>query len=290
MFGTGGSPIGRGKQLINNTLFGYPDGISQGSAEHILYQGNRFVLNGNGKYSHPIYLSSGGPIGSRSQHNIVDGNIFIGGEGWAIHGWHGPRNHVITRNFTAGHYHSLVMDGSDHLIANNFFWRPNGEPGKTPYNAWLPGANIVTVNNIFAHAIGIVGVGPNATVRDNAFLNSNPVGETPVTFTVGDEASQLGISAAEIDAAIADLEAAFSQPVESIFADESIEPAFAKLKLTIPDGSTLYKRSHAWYNPSLLANIGPDAPTPGTLEQFWVGFRALGFQEYDRFGEIIGDD
>jgi hypothetical protein len=38
--GVGGSPIGRGKQLIGCTIFGYTDGILVGSSEDLLIQGH----------------------------------------------------------------------------------------------------------------------------------------------------------------------------------------------------------------------------------------------------------
>ncbi len=286
-FFVGGSPQGYGKQLVNNTLFGYSE-LSQGSVEYMLYQGNRFVLTGKGRFSHSIYLSGGYTVGSMAQHVIVDNNIFVGGEGYAIHGWHNAHNIIATRNFVSGHYWGLVMDGSDHIVANNMFWRQTGQPGREgPFNAWLPGSNILTLNNIFTHAPGIIATGANVTIRDNAFLNSTPVGQGAVVLQPGQETQALGISTAAIDGAIATLEQAFSQPVEAIYQDPSIEPAFALLRLTIPEDSPLFRRGEPWFAPGKVTNIGPDTPAPKDVEAFWTAFRAQGLREFDRFGQVV---
>ena len=283
----GGSPIGRGKQFVNNTFFGYTE-LLQGSAEYILFQGNRFVLTGRGRFRHPLYLSGGYVEGSMSSHAIIDNNILIGREGWAIHGWHNARNNIVTRNFVAGHYWGIVMDGSDHVVANNVLWRQRGQPGREgPWGAWLPGANILAINNIFAHAPGIIATGPNVTVRDNAFLDSSPVGQGAVVLQPGQEAQALGVSEAEIDGAIAALEQAFSQPVERIYQDTTIEPAFAVLKLTIPEESPLFRQGKQWFAPGKASNLGPDTAAPNSVEAFWNAFRAQGMRDFDRFGQVV---
>ncbi|HVE14218.1 MAG TPA: hypothetical protein VNI01_12535, partial [Elusimicrobiota bacterium] len=53
----GAVPRGVGRELVNNTIFGYFGGIVQGSSEKSLYQGNRFVRVGGGSWGHPIYIS-----------------------------------------------------------------------------------------------------------------------------------------------------------------------------------------------------------------------------------------
>lgn len=282
----GGSPIGTGKQFINNTFFGFTQ-LLQGSAENILFQGNRFVLTGSGRFAHSIYLSGGYTSGSMSSHAIVDNNIFVGGEGYAIHGWHKTRNNIVTRNFVSGHYWGLVLDGSDHVVANNFFWRQTGQPGREgPFAAWLPGDRILVVNNVFAQNPSFLGIGTEVQIENNAFLNSTRLGARPRDVPPDETAVAFGVSSEQIDEAIAALESAFSVSVEEIYADPTIEPHFATLRFTIPQNSILRNGGSSWYNAEEKANIGPDASTLSTPDQFWAAFRELGFQEFDRFGEI----
>lgn len=284
----GGPPIGEGKQIVNCTLFGYRE-ISQGTTEYTLYQGNRFVHDGLGRFEHPIYISGGYNKGAMAQHTIVDDNIFVAGEGYSIHGWHHTHSNIITRNFVEGHYWGLVLDGSDHVVANNFFWKQTGQPGREPpWGPWLPGSNVVFVNNIMGPkgGMGPGGISPGNKLTNNAFLETSPVGEGAITLTRGEERAQLGVSEQEIDGAIAALDQAFSQPVESIYADRTIEPSFLKLRLKIPRTSPLYRAGRAWFDLNLRVNLGPDSPAPTDEGTFWAAFRAAGLRDFDRFGEV----
>ena len=87
-FYTGGSPVSNDKEIIGNTIFGYQGGISIGSSQYQLIQGNRIIDCGYGSYAHPIYLSGGYTVGQMAQHVVLDNNSLVGGEGYALHGWH----------------------------------------------------------------------------------------------------------------------------------------------------------------------------------------------------------
>ena len=286
---TGGSPISRGVQIVNCTIFGYRAGISQGSAEYTLYQGNRFVLNGEGRFLHGIYLSGGNHKGKMAQHAIVDNNIFIGGYGYAIHGWHKTHSNIVTRNFITGHYWGLVLDGSDHLAANNLFWRLTGQKGREgPFGVWLPGKKIIFINNILGPDAGILSLSSynNGMVANNAFLGVDPHGKAPIILAHDTLEQQLGISAPEIDDTVKILKQIFARSIESIYADTLIEPAFAKLKITIPNASPLKQSGRTWFKPSQPVNIGPDASCPSNVKAFWKAFRGAGLRDFDRFGRM----
>jgi hypothetical protein len=77
--GTGGSPVSRGKELIDCTIFGYKGGLVIGSAEDLLVHGCRFVHCGEGQFGHGIYLCGGYNKGQMSTHVIVDYNVFVAG-------------------------------------------------------------------------------------------------------------------------------------------------------------------------------------------------------------------
>ncbi|QQG47418.1 MAG: DUF1565 domain-containing protein [Candidatus Woesebacteria bacterium] len=284
-FFTGGSPVSNGIQLVNNTLFGY-NGISQGSAEYTFYQGNRFILMGNGRFDHGLYISGGYTVGQMATHTIVDNNILIGGEGYGIHGWHNTHDSIVTRNFVTGHFWGLVMDGSDHLIANNFFWKMTGQAGREgPWGPWLAGANTYLINNI---------LGPNGyawtsgnttnTITNNAFLSSPLLGSQTITLTRGQEAQELGLSEAEIDSNISSIKQAFSSPISDIFSNQNIEGYFSKLRMVVPSGSPLYGSGRQWFGQ--VVNVGPNSLAPTSVDGFWNAFRALGLRDWDRFGNV----
>jgi len=280
-----------GNELINNTFFGY-NGSGQGYSEYNIYQGNRFVRCGwihrpEGSDLHAVYLSGGYTPGKMGQHTIVDNNIFIAGAGYAVHGWHNWRSSIITRNFIAGHNWGLVVDGSDHLVANNFFWRQTGlsSGNNFAFGPYLAGDRVLFFNNIMGPDGGIYPLLKDSNQYvDNAFLDTAPRGENPIILNPGNELNDLGISAEELDQTIAALDAAFSQPVADIYKDTSIEPAFAKLKLAIPKTSPLYRSGVDWFDHGSAINLGPDAPAPESMDDFWDAFHANDLCDWDENG------
>src|ERR1043166_2883098 len=281
----GGSPISHWKQLVNCTIFGYYGAVKASETEYALFQGNRFVHTGGGTYYHSIYISSNdpfpGPAGTATQHNIVDNNLFVaGGDGYAVHFWHNNHTNIITRNFVATHGYGIVHDGSDALVANNLLWRTTNEA------MWMPGTHEYIVNNVFGAHAYFVGSSSTNTARNNAFEpGDGALGTGIINLTLGQETAQLGLSAAAIDAAIATIDTAFNGSVDAIFANTTIEPAFATLKLTVPSGSPLYRTGSPWFGATL--NLGPDSLAPTTVDDFWTAFRALGLKEYDSNGNVL---
>ena len=289
----GGSPISRWKQLVNCTIFGYYGGVQSGSAEYLLLQGNRFVHNGAGSLYHAIYISGTGswppPPGTLTQHTIVDNNLFIAGPGdggYGVHFFHNNRTGIATRNFVTYHW-GLVMDGSDHLAANNLCWKCGRRDGSNLAFTWVYAKNTRVQNNILGPLDYFLNNNePSNVITRNAFQVS-PTGTNPITLTPGQEAVQLGLSAAAIDSAIATLNASFSRSVDTIWADTTIEPAFATLKsITVPSGSPLYRTGVPWFDGNPI-NLGPNSGAPASVTAFWQAFRALGLKEYDSDGNII---
>jgi len=292
-FCTGGGG-NRGVEFVNNTFFGYREGSSQGGGEYFLYQGNRYIRSGRQALQHSIYLTGGYTAGKMGQHTIVDNNIFIANGGYAVRGGHNMRNAIVTRNFIANTAHGISMEGSQHLIANNFIWKMKGYPTDPPnrrIGAYLNGQNIRFINNILGGPDAIIyySHGSN-TLENNAFLNVTPKGVAPVTLTHGLELAQLGVSEQEIDTTVAALEQAFIEPVDYIYANANIEPLFAKLKLVVPSSSPIYETGKPWFSSNFMTNIGPQAPAPSTEDDFWAAFRALGLRDFDKYGNVIGGD
>jgi hypothetical protein len=289
----GGIPISHWKQIVNSTIFGYYGGVQSGSAEYLLLQGNRFVHNGSGTLYHAVYISGTGswppPPGTLTQHTIVDNNLFIAGPGdggYGIHFYHNNRTGIATRNFLT-YQSGLVMDGSDHLVANNLFWKCGMRDGSHLALTWIYANNTRVQNNILGPLDYFLNNndGTNAITR-NAFDRS-PTGSSQITLTSGEEASLIGLSEASIDSAIATINTAFSRGVDTIWADPTIEPAFATLKgITVPTGSPLYRTGVPWFDANPI-NVGPNSGAPATVDAFWSAFRALGLKEYDRNGNIM---
>jgi hypothetical protein len=151
---------------------------------------------------------------------------------------------------------------------------------------WMPGTHEYIVNNVFGAHAYFAGSSSTNTARNNAFEPGDAaLGTGIINLTLGQETAQLGLSAAAIDAAIATIDNAFNDSVDAIFADITIEPAFATLKFTVPSTSPLYRTGAPWFD-SAAINLGPDSPAPTTVDAFWNAFRALGLKEYDNSGNV----
>jgi hypothetical protein len=282
---TGGGPVSEGKQIINCTIFGYTDGINIGSSENQLVQGNRFVHTGSGSYHHSIYLSGGYEPGKMSQHIIVDGNLFVKGEGYAIHGWHAPHSMIITRNFVAYHNWGIVLGqeqaalATDHLVANNTIWKQNN------FGSWLNGDYIDYFNNAHGPNTGILGSdNPNNRLNKNAFFGSasGPKGTNPISLNNSQVATQLGLSEQTIDNTITALDQSFNGTAAQIFADSTIEGNFTTLKnIAVPTSSALYRTGQVWQDTLSAINVGADAPALVDEGVFWKIFRDLGLRDFD---------
>jgi hypothetical protein len=292
-------PYGRGKQLVGCTFFSYSE-VSLGSNEDAVFASNRFIRTGRNCHAHPIYLSGGADSpdiiarGICSQHVIVDNNLFLSNEGFSMHGFHRPFSGIVTRNFVADSYRGFVWDGTDVLLANNFFWKQTGVTGVAPATSLSPGgallynghSHAVVLNNLFGPSSQLEGDFVSSdTVKNNGFLGVAARGDAPLTLMSGQEAAALGISAADLDATVAAIRQAFTQPVEKIFADTTIEPALTKLSFAIPAASPLENAGAPWLGVGSMP-IGSTASTPSCIEDLWDAFHAQGLRDVDRFAKL----
>jgi hypothetical protein len=289
----GGVPVGRWKQIVNCSIYGYYGGVQSGSAEYLLLKDNLFVHNGSGSFYHALYISGTGTWppqpGTLTQHTIVDNNLFIAGPGdggYAIHFYHNNRTGIVTRNFITYHW-GVVMDGSDHLAANNLCWKCGMRDGSHLAFNWSDVQNTRVQNNILGPLDYFArNNDPTNVITRNVFQTA-PTGTNPITLTPGQEAAQLGLSAASIDNAIATINVAFTRSPESILVDPTIGAAFAVLKgSSIPVGSPLYRAGLPWFDANPI-NVGPNSGAPTTVADFWRAFRALGLKEFDSDGNVM---
>jgi hypothetical protein len=287
IFAVGGSPIGRGKQLIRCTVFGYTTGILVGSSEQLLIRGCRIVHCGRGRFDHGCYLSGGYTKGAMTQHVILDDNDFVAGEGYAIHGWHDPHSCIVTRNFVSGYYWGLVLSGSDHLVAHNVLWRGTGQPGAEPgWNAWLPAERVVFVNNVLNSAIPINGEpGKQSLLSHNVYLSAPPHQQDlrPLDLRVHNKAVTTWIE--RTDQAVARIDAAFAAPVERVYENQQIDGLFALLRQPLPGNSGLLAPGPDLGLLPAKNRAAPGRAVPGAPD-FWAAFDKQKLRHYDNRGQV----
>lgn len=285
----GGSPIGRGKQFVGCTVFGYTSGVLVGSSEDLLIQGCRVVHCGSGRFSHGCYLSGGYDKGAMTQHVILDDNTFVAGEGYAIHGWHEPHSCIFTRNFVSGYFWDLVLSGSDHLVAHNTLWRNTGQQGREPgWNAWFDADRVVFVNNILNSAIPIFDhPGKGSTISHNAYLSAAPHKEDAQPFDLRKRDAAVEAWVKRIDTAVAEISAAFDEPVEKIHRNGSIEKNFTALREPSPESNGL--RGNGLGIGLLPGGKKPDLGRAVAAPlAFWDAFHRLQLGDFDNRGQPIG--
>jgi hypothetical protein len=229
--------VNAGVTLDGCVFWNYLQCISEGSGTREVYSGNLFVNCGNGSLQHSIYISNS--AASASEGARILGNVFIGGEGYHIHLWHGPANTVIQGNFSAQSVGSLVVDGPGHTVSHNVLWSQqtaielwplnlSANAGGT-YTSNLHGEDARSDRNPREWRTGALRAG--LSVSSNTFVgNCATFGTSAQAITVASLPDILGYSKAEIDTAISDLETAFAQTPTQIQADATITPKWNALQ------------------------------------------------------------
>ncbi len=303
-----GGPL---NDVVNNTFFGYGNICCGG--DYLYFAGNRSVLTGAGDLSHALYLSGhDGNTTFEDNHAIIDNNIFVGEatsgylNGLGIQAWHLHHNNIITRNFVADHIAgaatqydpSLGLNDRSDLIANNFWWENGLTPESYPHGDWLA-KGVWYLNNLGGPRGGIASgdtqtTAVGNTVLTNAFTQGSinhllpfaPNTSTPgsLVYTTAGTAAAEGTTPQAIDAAIATLQNSFSigvngVTIQSLLADQTVEPAFNALHFHTPVGSPTFNTGTNWQGQGAV-NIGPDVAAPTSPAGFWAAFRALGMVEF----------
>ncbi len=250
--------VGGNTNILNCTFFGYYGVVAEGPYADNLYQFNRFVNCGGGGLYHDVYISGD------TRARIFD-NIFVGGEGYKVHNWHGAANSNTKRNFMAESFYEYVSNDVTQNCEDNVFW--NHTP---PVQSWLT-VNLskgTFIHNLFGNRtfgtgkwtnqmnggvsdegltvdrLGLVGdryldvtswegfgiwVGPFN--GDGAVL---PAPGTNYThYAVEDVTALLGYSEEQIDGATSALIAKFQQTTQQIHDDTTIEADFAVLSAVL---------------------------------------------------------
>lgn len=207
-------------------------------------------------------------------------------------------------------------EGREHLVANNVFWKNTGTNAHNGATLIAHGTHFL--NNVLAgNIIGVAyddatqtygGHLENFHVLDNAFydvwlgyFDSDPEASRYVLLDVETDyqtrkrddyvpvltPGTFNRTEAEVDAAIAAIEAAFALPVGTLYTDPTVEDAFAVLAgITIPEGSLLHDAGTCWFS-GASANIGPDTDAPDTPNEFWDAFTARGLRHFNADGDEL---
>jgi hypothetical protein len=206
--------------------------------------------------------------------------------------------------------------GREHLVANNIFWN---NTGTNAHN----GATLIAhathfVNNVLAgNIIGVAydeatesygGHLEDFQVLDNAFYDvwlgyfaSDPDASRYVLLDVETDyqtrkrddyvatltPGTFNRTEAQVDAAVAAIDVAFSKPVSTLYADSTVEPAFAVIAgLTAPEGSPLHDAGTCWFS-NTTTNIGTDIDAPDTPNAFWDAFTARKLRHFNADGDLL---
>lgn len=208
-------------EIVGCVFWGYYGCIGDAS-KHNLYENNLFVNCGREPYNHAMYIS--GLSVSWDSCTTVRRNIFIGGEGYAIHLWHGPTYIKVEHNFVAHVNHCIASDGTEVIARDNIFWSNTLQPmmllrGKAELTHNLIGKNHTYYGYCDPAAESVV-------VDLNEFINpASPGGPFGTHSASWDETlapSRVGTSAIRVNNAIDSIETSFSNPDDAILTDSTI--------------------------------------------------------------------
>jgi hypothetical protein len=230
----------------NNVLWNYYGGMNDGGGGMSnMFRRNVLVNCGTAFKHHPLYVNNSNPLHTA----YVVGNLFIGGQGWHIHLWGGPTNTLVDGNFSADADYCLAFQGSNNICSNNVWWKPTS-PGY-PINVANSGplANNIYRRNFHGQIVQASPVGSHmdwfgawnwdgrgVTASNNHYINppkSQEADKNPVNVPPGSEATYLGKTAAEIDAAVNALKAAFTGTPQQVHDDTTIAGHVAVLQSVI---------------------------------------------------------
>jgi hypothetical protein len=241
-----GVTLGNDNDIVANTFFGYFGAINEGAQTRNVIRDNRFVNTGHGPYYHAVYInnSSARP----GEGALIDGNVFVGGGGYATHLWHNPTHVTVSGNFYGDVERAIVAQGEDILCERNVIWSSRGETWEGlpigPTLFFPRGSSFVFRNNLIG-ARNLpptieIPVAPAAVISGNAFVKGGRTfGDSPRILGPDELLQSLGVSGNELDAAVAALETAFQTDVTGIHANPDIERHFDTLRQALSAWSQL---------------------------------------------------
>jgi hypothetical protein len=190
--------------VVRNCVFiNLPEAID-GLMDNTLVENCIFINCGWGRFSHSVYYNNDAAV---TGHTLQD-CIFIGGQAYHIHLWHSPANITIQRNFSAASEWAMVCNGDGHVVQNNFIWSGFGKTGEEQLTWNFSAGDYQYVNNYAGQSVILPGT-VTAGVDSNTFYGTVATfGTNPVSKSWADFATDTTYTKAQIDNAIAVLDAA----------------------------------------------------------------------------------
>lgn len=235
--------LGDNCRVISNTFFNWYEVVAEGGHTRNIYQNNRFVNCGTGSLYHDMYISEGHAVDAC----LIQGNIHIGGQGYKSHLFNSvngayPSNVKLLNNFYGDVQWGQAIYGTGHSVTKNIIWSVTGIIATLAGSDFTWSQNVIgldTTTRLFMHPEN------NQTEDGNCFVSGSVAlsypdyrGTNPVVWQESDVVANLGNSSTNIDAAIAALESAFTQTVQQIHDDSTIETHFATIKAVIDTWKT----------------------------------------------------
>ena len=209
-------------EVVSCVFWGYYQGIDDAS-KHNLYANNLFVNCGRGVYYHPIYITGRSP--SWDSCTTVRRNVFVGGEGWAIHLWHGPTYVRVENNFVGNANHCFASDGVPVIARDNIFWSNTQQPTLMIAGDMTLTHNLIGKNHTYYQYKDPAAV--SVAADRNSFIEpaspGGPFGTNFVQWQETDATLLLGPGAGNINGATATLQGAFTRAVATVHVDADVE-------------------------------------------------------------------
>lgn len=211
-------------QCQDNAVFdscvfaGYYGGINIAGGRNVAVRNCAFINCGTDELWHPTYVNNGDA--QQGEGTLMERNLVIGGQGYALHLWHDPAWNTVRNNFVAGN-RALAQQGAHNVWSKNVIWAN----GKYPCAYIDNGDALRFERNFFGQMTTphILNLPANATIDRNAFVNGvRMFGTNARAIAKADIVKFLGYTPARINAAVTYLKAAFAQDLQNIEANTAI--------------------------------------------------------------------
>jgi hypothetical protein len=236
---------GPGVDLDSCVFIGYGQAVNISQDFHrsrIRY--NLFLGCGDSTFWHAVYYSDSVNGGKPNYTDTTYHNVIVGGNGYGLHGWHGPSNWMCLSNFVADQWAGNAMDGKWSVFRNNIFhgWNEEGlyfDENADTYGHIVPSHTFVGMRR---HG-GIQMLGPTDDGFDSCanntvvtMANGNYLSGTCLAQLVIDStqvASKLGLSSVQIDSVVSVIVAMRDKNPTQILNDTTIQGAWSRLNTVI---------------------------------------------------------
>lgn len=207
-----------------NTFFGFWECLGSDFTRVHIYR-NRFIECGSGVHYHSLYYTNH-DITQAEDEPLIEENIFIGGEGYAIHFWHDPTYGKVRGNFLGDVLCGMVIDGDNGTFQKNIVWSSTGIAVLAG-----TGSNQTITDTLIGSLTGSV----TSAVTNSYFMSPKELtGTNPTQWTRLDLSTNLGVTTDQIREAIDGIRAVVVSSIADLRTKQAIADAhFATLQSLI---------------------------------------------------------